>query len=199
MTWQVLNPYDQKCIGSVDLVDWSKIDRWLDEARTLHEDRQAWIPVHERIAILQCASSLMHERAESLAMQIAREGGKPLVDARAETSRAVQSVELCVHELFASGGRQIPMELTEAGAGRTAYTFRRPAALPNWPKRSKLPWRSRPGCRASRLLAKRSDYTRQSIRTAAVLTSHRTEPLSIAGRGSGSGPNCGCSTCITIC
>ena len=21
MTWQVLNPYDQKCIGSVDLVD----------------------------------------------------------------------------------------------------------------------------------------------------------------------------------
>ena len=126
MTWQVLNPYDQKCIGSVDLVDWSKIDRWLDEARTLHEDRQAWIPVHERIAILQRASSLMHERAESLAMQIAREGGKPLVDARAETSRAVQSVELCVHELFASGGRQIPMELTEAGAGRTAYTFREP-------------------------------------------------------------------------
>ena len=35
MTWQVLNPYDQECIGSVELVDWPQIDRWLDEARAL--------------------------------------------------------------------------------------------------------------------------------------------------------------------
>jgi len=44
MTWQVLNPYDQECIGSVELVDWPQIDRWLDEARALHEDRQARLP-----------------------------------------------------------------------------------------------------------------------------------------------------------
>ena len=36
MTWQVLNPYDQECIGSVELVDWPQVDRWLDEARALH-------------------------------------------------------------------------------------------------------------------------------------------------------------------
>ena len=126
MTWQVLNPYDQECIGSVELVDWPQIDRWLDEARALHEDRQARLPAHERIAILQRASVLMRERAETLAMQIAREGGKPIIDARVETSRAIQSVELCIHELFASGGREIPMDLTQAGAGRKAYTFREP-------------------------------------------------------------------------
>ena len=117
MTWQVLNPYDQKCIGSVDLVDWSKIDRWLDEARTLHEDRQAWIPVHERIAILQRASSLMHERAESLAMQIAREGGKPLVDARAETSRAVRERRTPDSDGADRGGRR-PNSLHLSGADR---------------------------------------------------------------------------------
>ena len=98
MTKQVLNPYDQECIGSVELVDWPQIDRWLDEARALHEDRQARLPAHERIAILQRASGLMRERAETLAMQIAREGGKPIIDARVETSRAIQSVELCIHE-----------------------------------------------------------------------------------------------------
>ncbi|MDF1835836.1 MAG: aldehyde dehydrogenase family protein, partial [Alteraurantiacibacter sp. bin_em_oilr2.035] len=126
MTWQVLNPYDQECIGSVELVDWPQVDRWLDEARALHEDRQARLPAHERIAILQRAIGLMRERAETLAMQIALEGGKPIVDARVETSRAIQSVELCIHELFASGGREIPMDLTQAGAGRKAYTFREP-------------------------------------------------------------------------
>ena len=71
---------------------WQEGEPGFDEARALHEDRRAWIPVHERIAILQRAGALMRERAETLAMQIAREGGKPLVDARAETSRAIQSV-----------------------------------------------------------------------------------------------------------
>ena len=69
MTWQVLNPYDQECIGSVELVDWPQVDRWLDEARALHEDRQARLPAHERIAILQRAIGLMRERAEMLAAE----------------------------------------------------------------------------------------------------------------------------------
>ncbi|WP_031556146.1 aldehyde dehydrogenase family protein [Parvularcula oceani] len=126
MTWQVLNPFDQQPIGSVALVDWPQIDSWLDEADALHADLNARLPVHRRITILQRASALMRERAEALANQIAREGGKPIADARVETTRAIQSVELCVHELFASGGREIPMDLTEAGAGRKAFTFREP-------------------------------------------------------------------------
>lgn len=126
MTWKVLNPFNQEPIGSVELVDWPQIDCWLNEASTLHADFQARIPAHKRIAILQRASVLMRERAEALAQQIAREGGKPIVDARVETGRAIQSIELCVHELFASGGREIPMDLTEAGEGRKAYTFREP-------------------------------------------------------------------------
>ena len=78
MTWQVLNPYDQECIGSVELVDWPQIDRWLDEARALHEDRQARLPAHERIAILQRASVLMRERAETLAFPTPLQSGEPL-------------------------------------------------------------------------------------------------------------------------
>ena len=126
MTWKVLNPFNREPIGSVELVDWPQIDRWLEEASALHADFQARLPAHKRIAILQRASVLMRERAEALARQIAVEGGKPIVDARVETSRAIQSVELCVHELFASGGREIPMDLTEAGEKRKAYTFREP-------------------------------------------------------------------------
>ena len=126
MTWKVLNPFNQEPIGSVELVDWPQIDRWLDEASALHSDLKARLPAHKRIAILKRASVLMRERAEALAQQIAREGGKPIVDARVETSRAIQSVELCVHELFASEGREIPMDLSEAGEGRRAYTFREP-------------------------------------------------------------------------
>ena len=122
----VHNPFDRSPIAEVPLVDWAQIDEWLNEAQLLHRDRSCWLAVHERIAILRRAADIMRERAEDLALQIVREGGKPLVDARVEAGRAINSVDLCVQALSDGGGHEIPMDLTDAGAGRTAYTFREP-------------------------------------------------------------------------
>lgn len=57
----------------------------------------------------------MRERTEELELQIVKEGGKPLMDARVETKRAINSVELCVQALFDGGGHDVPMDLTRAG------------------------------------------------------------------------------------
>lgn len=122
----VHNPFDREPVAEVPLVDWPQIDEWLSEAQLLHRDRHGWLAVHERVAILRRAADIMRERAEDLALQIVREGGKPLVDARVEAGRAINSVDLCVQALSDGGGHEIPMDLTEAGAGRTAYTFREP-------------------------------------------------------------------------
>lgn len=122
----VHNPFDREPIAEVPLAQWPEIDGWLNDATSLHGDRSAWLPVYDRIAILRRAGGIMAERAEELALQIVREGGKPLADARVETERAINSVELCVQGLFDGGGREIPMDLTQAGAGRTAYTFCEP-------------------------------------------------------------------------
>ena len=46
------------------------------------------------------------------------------MDARVEVKRAVDGVKLCAKELLYLRGEQIPMDLTAAGAGRMAYTFR---------------------------------------------------------------------------
>lgn len=122
----VHNPFDREPIAEVPLAQWPEIDGWLNDATSLHGDRSAWLPVYDRIAILRRAGGIMAERAKELALQIVREGGKPLADARVETERAINSVELCVQGLFDGGGREIPMDLTQAGAGRTAYTFCEP-------------------------------------------------------------------------
>ena len=66
----VHNPFDGEPIAEVPLIDWLEIDKWLNEAQSLHRDRSAWLPVPERIAILQRATDLMRERAEDLAVQI---------------------------------------------------------------------------------------------------------------------------------
>ncbi len=123
---QVVNPYDGKAIGSVPLTSWEEADLMLTDGSRLYKDRKRWLPAYKRIEILQKAASLMQERSEELALQIANEGGKPLIDARVEVARAIDGVELCAKELGNLSGKEIPMDLTAAGAGRRAFTFREP-------------------------------------------------------------------------
>jgi acyl-CoA reductase-like NAD-dependent aldehyde dehydrogenase len=98
----------------------------LRTAEALYKNRSGWLPAHQRIAILERAADIMHGRFEELALLIAAEGGKPLIDARVEVKRAVDGVRLCAKELLYLRGEQIPMDLTAAGAGRMSATFREP-------------------------------------------------------------------------
>ncbi|WP_170756376.1 aldehyde dehydrogenase family protein [Ruegeria lacuscaerulensis] len=128
-TLDVLNPFDLEKIGSVAINTWDDVDSMLDVAHGLHRSRDAWLPAFQRIEILKNTARIMSERADELAMLIASEGGKPLVDARIEVTRAIDGVELCVHEIGHMAGKEIPMDLTAAGSGRVAFTQREPIGV----------------------------------------------------------------------
>jgi acyl-CoA reductase-like NAD-dependent aldehyde dehydrogenase len=123
---EVNNPYHLGVIGEVQMSDWAQADAWLSRARQLADDRRAWLPAYERLAILERTQTLMRGRVDELAHQIANEGGKPLIDARVEVDRAIDGVGLCARELQHLGGGEVPMDLTQAGAGRMAFTVREP-------------------------------------------------------------------------
>jgi len=123
---EVVNPFDLSVIGSVPMADWDAVDAFLARAKELSEDRSAWMKPHERAAILKRAAEIMQDRFDHLAFQIANEGGKPLIDARVEVARAINGIELCIEELGALRGTQIPMGLTPASDGRIAWTMREP-------------------------------------------------------------------------
>lgn len=123
---EVVNPFDQKPIDAVILADWNMIDNWLETANNLHRNRGNWLPAYRRIDILKKTIKIMESRSERLAFQIANEGGKPLKDARIEVSRAINGVELSIEELSHLTGTEIPMDLTQAGAERMAFTTREP-------------------------------------------------------------------------
>lgn len=126
MMLRITNPYSLELVGEVPLRDWRFADRWLDAAVGLHQDRENCPPGYERIAVLEKAASLMRERFDTLAHLIADEGGKPIVDARIEVERAIDGVRLAAREVANLHGREIPMDLTAAGAGRMAFTMREP-------------------------------------------------------------------------
>jgi len=80
------------------------------------------LPKYQRIEILEKTSVLIAERAETLAKQIALEGGKPYTDALVEVHRAAASVKCAADTLSHSAGTEIPMGLTPSTKSYRAYT-----------------------------------------------------------------------------
>ena len=118
--------YDGSVIEEIALDSWAKADAFLERAQALHRDRKQWLPAHERIAILKRLARLVEKEREEFSMMIAREGGKPLKDARVEVDRAVNGIDLAAEEISRLGGEELPMDLTAGGAGRIAFTQRNP-------------------------------------------------------------------------
>ncbi len=119
---EVRSPYDGALVGYVQTADGSTADRALNTARRLVDDRENWPTKPQRIRILQRTAGRMADEAESLAMLIVREGGKPLIDARVEVERAIDGIRLCVEAMRMQAGRMIPMGMNAASKGRLAFT-----------------------------------------------------------------------------
>ena len=122
----VCNPYDFSKVGDVELVTGSDIENFLAEADQIARKKRKQIPKHERILILRRVAALMRNIHEELALLIAAEGGKPLIDARVEVTRAIDGVETCANDLGNVIGTEIPMGLTEAAKNRIAFSIREP-------------------------------------------------------------------------
>lgn len=125
-TLQVTAPFDSSPIGSVEIADAATVEKALSTAAALHTDRSLHIPTWERIAILRKTATLLSERAETFALESAREGGKPLRDSRAEIARAIDGIHSCIETLRTSHGKEIPMGLNPASANRLAFTSHEP-------------------------------------------------------------------------
>ena len=120
---EVNNPFDGSLLARVECVDWDGASRAIETAHRLYRDREAWLPKQERIRVLEETAARMGKEAESLALLIAREGGKPLVDARVEVNRAIEGMRWCAQALRAQAGEMIPMNLNAASAQRLAFTW----------------------------------------------------------------------------
>jgi acyl-CoA reductase-like NAD-dependent aldehyde dehydrogenase len=122
-------PFDGQVLGSVDLGGTAAVEAALDVAYQLFRNRDLWLPPAERIAVLRRTARLMEERAETLATEAAREGGKPLLDSRVEVARAIDGVLNCAELMRFDAGNVIPMNINAASADRVAFTQREPVGV----------------------------------------------------------------------
>ncbi len=125
----VVQAFDRAPIAEIETDDAAALERKLRAAERAFMDRDGWLKPHQRIAILRRLAALMEGRRDHFAMQIAREGGKPLPDAIVETNRAIDGVQNAADELRNFAGREIPMGLTPAAENRWAFTTREPIGV----------------------------------------------------------------------
>lgn len=121
--------YDESTIATLEMHSEAQGMEMLSRAHQLYQDRSRWLPAHVRIEILERAIEKISAQAETLALQAAREGGKPLLDSRVEIQRGIEGFKVAIHELSAMAGRQIPMGHTRASANRWAFTHREPRGV----------------------------------------------------------------------
>lgn len=125
----VVQAFDRQLIAEIETDDAVALDRKLQAAERVFKDRDGWLQPHQRIAILRKLAALMEGRRDHLAMQIAREGGKPLPDAIIEANRAIDGVHNAADELRNFAGREIPMGLSAAAENRWAFTTKEPIGI----------------------------------------------------------------------
>ena len=126
---EVRAPYDGSVIGSVDYVGAGEVDAALATAHALYRNRPGWLTPARRVEILRRAAQIMQGQVDELALGIAREGGKPLVDARTEVLRAIDGVISCAELVRTEAGHVIPMNINPASLDRVAFTTREPIGV----------------------------------------------------------------------
>jgi len=126
---EVFAPFDGALIATAAAADSKAVEKALHTASRLFRDRDGWLKPYQRIKILDKAAAIMTDRADELAVEAAREGGKPLIDSKVEVARAIDGVKNCIEVLRTEGGKEIPMNLNPASAGRVAFTRKQPIGV----------------------------------------------------------------------
>ena len=123
---EVASPYDGSVVARVAKAGAVEARAAVDAAERAMRDP---LPAHKRAEILVRVAGALGKRADEVARQIVAEAGKPLKAARVEVARAMSTYTMSAVEARTLAGEMIPMDGTQAGEGKLAFTTRVPIGV----------------------------------------------------------------------
>lgn len=121
---EVKSPYSGEVIAKLEIADNNAIENALSNSVEYYNTIMKNMPAHKRAEILNRVANQIKSNHEDLSMTIALEGGKPLTDARAEVTRAINTIETCAMVALNIHGDEIRMDRTEKGENHIAFTMK---------------------------------------------------------------------------
>lgn len=123
----VHNKYSGQIIGWAGEADRELLEKAVSAARKA-ADKPVSSPL-ERAMWLKKAAKLVREREERFSRTIAGEAGKPIVNARAEVMRAVETLTVSAEEAKRIAGHEIPVAAAPGASNRLGFTMRFPLGV----------------------------------------------------------------------
>lgn len=125
---EVRDKFDGSLIDSVALAGEVEIEDAIARAYASREQVAALKP-YERKQILLDLVKGIEEQAESLALQLCREAGKPIKDSRGEVTRLIDTFKIAADESLRSSGEVLNLEISPRARGYSGFVKRFPLGL----------------------------------------------------------------------
>src|SRR5687767_15206744 len=122
----VRSPYSGEVVGRVAKAGSQETRAAIDAAERALADP---LPAHKRAEILVKVAGFLGRRHDEVARTISDEAGKPMKAARVEAQRAMSTYTFAAVEARKLAGEMVPMDASQAGAGKLAFTLRRPIGV----------------------------------------------------------------------
>jgi acyl-CoA reductase-like NAD-dependent aldehyde dehydrogenase len=122
----VRSPYSGEVVGRVVKAGSDETRRAIDAAAEAMRDP---LPAHKRAEILVRVAGFLGRRHEEAAQTICAEAGKPLKAARVEAARAMSTYTMAAVQARTLAGDVVPMDASQAGEGKLAFTLRIPRGI----------------------------------------------------------------------
>jgi acyl-CoA reductase-like NAD-dependent aldehyde dehydrogenase len=123
---EVRSPYSGDLVGRVAKAGAEETRRAIDAAeRAMREP----LPAHKRAEVLVRVAGQLGRRHDEVARLISDEAGKPMKAARVEAKRAMSTYTMAAVEARKLTGEMVPMDASQSGEGKLAFTLRRPVGV----------------------------------------------------------------------
>jgi acyl-CoA reductase-like NAD-dependent aldehyde dehydrogenase len=123
---EVNSPYSGEPVARVAKAGADEARRAIDAAEAAMREP---LPAHKRAEILVRVAGYLGKRHDEVARQISDEAGKPMKAARVEAARAMSTYTFAAVEARKLAGEMVPMDASQAGEGKLAFTLRRPIGI----------------------------------------------------------------------
>jgi acyl-CoA reductase-like NAD-dependent aldehyde dehydrogenase len=123
---EVRSPYSGDVVGRVAKGGATETRRAIDAAERAMADP---LPAHKRAEILVRVAMQLGRRHDEVARTISEEAGKPMKAARVEATRAMSTYTFAAVEARKLAGEMVPMDASQAGEGKLAFTLRLPIGV----------------------------------------------------------------------
>jgi acyl-CoA reductase-like NAD-dependent aldehyde dehydrogenase len=122
----VKSPYSGEPVGRVARAGADEARRAIDAAEMAMREP---LPAHKRAEILVRVAGYLGKRHDEVARTISDEAGKPMKAARVEARRAMSTYTFAAVEARKLAGEVVPMDASQAGEGKLAFTLRPPIGV----------------------------------------------------------------------